>query len=115
MELNFKEIGRNIRIARARKGINQSALAETIDMTAQHISHIETAKTRPSLTALVAIANVLNTDIDSLLGDNIKSQRKPILEGELAEIAHLATKGQLKLCVKICRDIVEEDSLVDKH
>lgn len=114
MELNFKEIGRNIRIARTCKGFNQSKLAEKIEKTAQHISHIETGRTQPSLTALVAIANALDTDVDSLLGDNIESKRKSILEGELAEIVRCATAGQLKLCIKVCRDIVEEDSLVDR-
>lgn len=45
MELDYKEIGRNIRRCRKAKGWKQKTLAEKVGLTDQHISHIENAHT----------------------------------------------------------------------
>ena len=70
-QLDYKEIGQNIRIQRIRRGLNQAELAELVDVTWQHISHIERAKSCPSLALLVAIANALQTDMNVLIGSNL--------------------------------------------
>ena len=41
--LNYKEIGKNIRYFRQRAGLKQNGLSDRIDMSPQHISHIEVA------------------------------------------------------------------------
>lgn len=42
MELDYQEIGRNVRNYRMKKGLNQRELSELVNVSDQHISHIET-------------------------------------------------------------------------
>jgi len=106
-ELDYIEIGVNIRTHRKKGKMRQADLAELANVTSQHISHIETANTKVSLSTLVAIANSLKTDANSLLGKNLNSSQKEILTGELAEVVHYATAEQLDLCVKLCKAVME--------
>ena len=69
--IDYAAIGRRIREARKNIGITQDKLAETVDLSPSHMSHIESGKTKVSLPSLVLIANALNTSVDSLLHDNI--------------------------------------------
>ena len=62
MELDYQEIGRNVRNYRMKKGLNQRELAELVNVSDQHISHIENAHTKLGLPTLVAIANALETE-----------------------------------------------------
>lgn len=105
--LDYIEIGANIQIYRKKAKMRQADLAELANVTSQHISHIETASTKVSLSTLVAIANSLETDVDSLLGKNLNSVQKEMLSGELADAVHDATAEQLDLCVKLCKVIME--------
>ena len=42
--LNYEEIGKNIRYFRQRAGLKQNELSDIIDMSPQHISHIESGE-----------------------------------------------------------------------
>lgn len=66
-ELNFEQIGKNIRATRIQKNLTQEYLADTIDVNVSHISNIENNRVKVSLTALVAICNVLNVSVDYIL------------------------------------------------
>ena len=70
MEVNFTLIG--IRIAKIRKerNLSQMELAELSNLSPSYISHIETAKKKPSLESLVKIVNALNITVDELLCGN---------------------------------------------
>lgn len=57
--------------ARKQAGITQEALGEQLNMTRKHISVIESAIKRPSLDALVDIANALDVSTDDLLVDSL--------------------------------------------
>ena len=71
MKINYKHIGQRIRQERVRHRLSQERLAELTDVSPQYISHIETARKRPSLEILVRIANALNTTVDQLIADNL--------------------------------------------
>ncbi len=66
-ELDFRQIGKNIRSARLRQGLTQEYLASRIGVNVSHISNIENNRVKVSLTALVAICNVLNLTVDYVL------------------------------------------------
>jgi len=70
MALNFIIIGRRVKEFRLQKKISQAALAESIDMSATYISHIEKAKKHASLETVVRIAGVLGVTVDQLLNGN---------------------------------------------
>jgi len=53
MELDYKAIGKRIKIARIKKNLTQEAIADKIGITPQHVSNIETGNASVSLTTLV--------------------------------------------------------------
>ena len=64
MELDYKAIGKRIKIARIKKNLTQETVADRIGVTPQHVSNIETGNTSVSLTTLVAIANTLTVSVE---------------------------------------------------
>ena len=66
-ELNFEEIGKNIRDSRVQRHYTQEYIANKIGVNVSHISNIENNRVKVSLTTLVAICNVLNLTVDYIL------------------------------------------------
>ena len=73
MNIDYKAIGQRIRAKRKAKNLTQEKLAEAANLAPNHISNIETGATKLSLPALLQIAILLDTDVNSLLYDNIPS------------------------------------------
>ena len=71
MELDYKAIGKRIKIARIKADMTQERLAEMIELSPTHLSNIETGATRVSLPTIIAIANGLTVSVDDLLCDNV--------------------------------------------
>ncbi len=71
MATDYKALGKRISNARKQAGITQEVLGEQLNMTRKHISVIESAIKRPSLDALVDIANALDVSTDDLLVDSL--------------------------------------------
>ena len=72
MELDYKAIGKRIKIARIKADLTQERLAERIGISPTHLSNIETGTTRVSLSTIISIANALSVtgeDIAALLED----------------------------------------------
>jgi len=68
--MDYKELGQRIKNARLATGLTQEQLAEKINLSSGHCAHVERGTTKVSLSALVNIANALNTTPDKLLIDN---------------------------------------------
>ncbi len=105
MGLDYQEIGKNIRKYRIQKNMKQAELAEKVNVSPQHICHIEKSKSTPSLSILVSIANELDIDLNSLLGSNL-SHSAIQLQTEMAEVMKSATTEQVALCVKLCGAVI---------
>ena len=60
-------VGRNLRAARERRGINLRELSRRIEVSPSLISQIETGKVRPSVRTLLAMATELGASVDELL------------------------------------------------
>jgi len=69
-DMDYKELGQRIKNARLAAGLTQEQLAEKINLSSGHCAHVERGTTKVSLSALVNIANALNTTPDKLLIDN---------------------------------------------
>ena len=72
--MNYKEIGTRIRKYRKLKNISQEELAEKIDISTTHMSHIETGSTKLSLQVLVDIAQILEVSTDALIFEKTFSE-----------------------------------------
>lgn len=75
MELDYKAIGKRIKIARINADMTQEALAGKVNLSPSHMSNIETGTTKVSLTTIVNIANALSVTVDDLLCDNLVRAR----------------------------------------
>ena len=69
MELNYTLIGARIKKIRKEQHITQDRLSEMAGISPQHLSQIESAKTKLSLPALINICNALNITTDQILCD----------------------------------------------
>lgn len=65
--MDYAEIGQRIRWYRNVRSLSQEQLAEMVNISATHMSHIETGATKLSLQVLVDISVALDTSTDSLL------------------------------------------------
>lgn len=102
MELNFKAIGKRIKIARIKTNLTQEAVADKIGVTPQHVSNIETGNSRVSLTTLVAIANLLSVSVDELLCDTVL-QSKSVFTKEADEIFSDCNEYEVRVLVDVLK------------
>lgn len=106
MVFNYKEIGSNIRYYRMKKHLKQQELAEIVSTSPAHISHIECARTKLSTELFIQIADALSVSLYSLLGSNIKQPAEGAFNSELAAILQGATSVQRKMCLELCRTVI---------
>jgi len=67
--MDYYEIGQRIRKFRKACGLSQEQLAEKVEISTTHMSHIETGNTKLSLPVFVDIAQALSVQTDELLYD----------------------------------------------
>ena len=97
MELDFKAIGKRIKIARIKKNFTQEAVADRIG-----VSNIETGNSSVSLPTLVAIANMLSVSVDELLCDTVLTS-KPIFEREAKDIFEDCNEYEVRVLVDVLK------------
>lgn len=65
--ITMRDIGKNIRDLRQLKNMTQDTLAEKLYVTRQTVSNYETGRTRPDVDMVIKIAEVLETDANTIL------------------------------------------------
>ncbi len=63
----MRDIGKNIKQFRIDKSMNQENLAEKLYVSRQTVSNYENGKSRPDVDMLIRIAEVLETDVNSII------------------------------------------------
>lgn len=63
----LKQLGRNIKAERVRKGYTQESFAEKAGVSREYISRIERGQENMSILKILNIAEILDTDIKNLL------------------------------------------------
>ena len=106
MELDYKALGKRIKIARINADMTQDRLSTMLEMSPSHMSNIETGSTRISLTALVSIANALGVTVDDLLYDSIVHAR-PQLERMCQQIVDSCDDYELRVVKDITQSVVD--------
>ncbi len=96
MELDYKSIGKRVKISRIRAELTQEKLAEIVDLSPTHLSNIETGTTRVSLQTIVSIANALDVTTDDLLCDSVAHAR-PQLEKDFAALLEDCDDRELRI------------------
>ena len=117
MVLDYKAIGKRIKIARIRADLNQEELAEAVDVSATHLSNIETGTTRVSLQTIVRLANALSVSADDLLCDNV-IKAKVQFEEEIAGVLEDCDDYEIRVIadiVKSVKDTLRRDAHLRKN
>ncbi len=106
MELDYKAIGKRIKIARIQADMTQELLADKVCLSPSHMSNIETGTTRVSLTTIVNLANVLGVTVDDLLCDSLAHARLQ-MERDIQEVLEGCDEDEVRLVKEVCRSVVE--------
>jgi len=85
MELDYKAIGKRIKIARIKADMKQDRLAEKSGLSPTHVSNVETGTAKVSLKSIVSLANALGVTVDDLLCDNLIHARTQF-ESDIADL-----------------------------
>lgn len=100
--MNYFEIGQKIRKYRREKNLSQEQLAESVNISVTHMSHIETGNTKLSLPVLVDIAAVLQVQTDDLLFENRLGADATNL---LLKIVQDCTPRQIELIAELAKAV----------
>ena len=76
--IDYFEIGQRIRKYRKACGLSQEELAEKVDISTTHMSHIETGNTKLSLGVIADISLALDIGTDELLFGRTQTVRNNI-------------------------------------
>ena len=106
MELDYKAIGKRIKIARIKADLTQERLAEMIELSPTHMSNIETGTTRVSLTTIVSLANALSVTVDDLLCDNV-IKAKAQFEKDIASILADCDEYEIRIIKDMAQSLKE--------
>ncbi len=109
--MDYYQIGRRIRRYRKAYGLSQEALAEKVNISATHMSHIETGNTKLSLPVLVGIATVLNVQTDALIYDEPMSG-KPLASERVQKVFDACTEEQVLVLMETMESLKVS---LDKH
>ena len=116
MELDYKAIGKRIKIARIKADLTQERLAEMVEISPTHMSNIETGTTRVSLSAIVSLANALSVTVDDLLCDSVvkaKVQFEKDIAGILADCDEYEVR-MIKDMAQALKDTLRRDANLRK-
>lgn len=109
--MDYYKIGQQIRKIRKAHGLSQEELAEKINISTTHMSHIKTDNTKLSLPVFVDIATVLDVRTDELL-DSAPHAVKSVAVEEISAILENCNAQQ----IKVIADIVKSAKLsMDKY
>lgn len=107
-------LGTHLKEVRKRRNMTQEVLAELVGVTSQHISNIETGKTKVSLSTFIDIVNVLNISPEMVLAECMKNET-PAVKSEIMDIIQDCTHKELKVLVQIIessKKIIRNNKLV---
>ena len=94
--MDYSGIGKRIKNYREKLKMTQQMLGEETDYSVQHISHIETGNSIPSLQVVINIINALNCSADELLFMDVQ-KASPEINGWLTELVADCSQEERKL------------------
>ena len=97
MNLDYKELGKRIKEQRLKQHLTQEKLGEIVGVNTSNISHIERAATQVSLSSLVKIANALDTTLDCLVCDSLRSVADLYIEQDISNLLQGCTLAEKQI------------------
>lgn len=108
--MDYYLIGQRIRKFRKARGLSQEQLAESVNISVTHMSHIETGNTKLSLPVLADIAVALGVCTDELIFEH--PELRSAIDRDIFETIEGCTEKQLKIIADVIRSV---KSSMDKY
>lgn len=102
--MNYYEIGQRIRKYRKAYNLSQEQLADKVQISTTHMSHIETGNTKLSLAVLVKISEVLAIQTDALLFDAPQVNRTAITD-EIIDVLNSCDAQELMVITDVIKSL----------
>lgn len=100
--MEYKDIGRNIKELRAKRGMTQEQLAEQSGFSVSHIRQVELGSKIPSLSAVFQIAEALDITAQSLLMEEASTYAERI-----AALTEGCTQWELECMEEVLRALMK--------
>ncbi|MNU26884.1 transcriptional repressor DicA [compost metagenome] len=115
LEMHMKKILalRNIAALRNRDGLSQEELGQMIGASQQAIAKWENGLANPKTKKLIAIADVFDCSLDTLIGREPVQPRQPTIEEKLAEFRALDENSAAATSVDALTRKVFEEAMAD--
>lgn len=114
MPINYENLGTRVRKQREQKNMSQAELASAAELSTQHISNIENAKSKVSLEKIVDIANVLGCSVDELLCDSVIKSKEVYLN-EAAVLIEDFSDAEMRALPEFLRSYSYFSKMLEKH
>ena len=113
MPVDYVKLGARVKARRDKARMSQAELASAADLSTQHISNIENAKTKVSLEKIVDIANILGCSVDELLCDSVV-KAKVIYINEVAGLMESFSDAEMRALPEFLRSYRHFSKLLEK-
>lgn len=100
--MDYYKIGQQIRKLRKAHGLSQEELAEKVNISITHMSHIETGNTKLSLPVFLDIAKALEVSTDDLLGQ-LEYDTSSKAFAEIAKVLDCCSAKEAKIISEIVK------------
>ncbi len=107
-EIDFKKIGNRIRSARLERGLSQEELGAIIGCSNNHLSHVEIAQSKVSLTMLLKLSLALGKSFDYFLLDTPYAKSDSIINDDIAEKLNKCNASTLVTVSQILDALIEQ-------
>lgn len=112
MPVDYRKLGARVKARREKSRMSQAELASAADLSTQHISNIENAKTKVSLEKIVDIANILDCSVDELLCDSVV-KAKVIYVNEVAGLIETFSDAEMRALPEFLRSYSHFSKLLE--
>jgi len=105
--------GQRLAIFRKARGLSQTQFAKLLGKTREAIDYYERRAKNPSAEIILKVAEVLNVDINELLGTEHKTQRKPGPPSHLQELTEKLSelpRNKQKVVAEMLEGFLEKTS-----
>ena len=109
--MDYYQLGQRIRRARKARGLSQEELAEKINISTTHMSHIETGGTKLSLAVFADLAAALEINADELL-NSAADKGAEAYTSEISALLANCSSAEAKLIVDVIKAM---KTALDKH
>ena len=99
MKIDYRKLGKRLKEERKKQGVTQEKLAEYVNLSVSHLSHIENGNEKTSLQTIVNIANVLNVSLDDLLDLDLGKRSMYLTIREIDLLFKDCTKEERKILI----------------